>query len=115
MSFFFPSLSESLWLNLQALRGPEATSVFYRDERRPEELLALAMGTQQGPWGCGFVSPPALPSWLLSAPLCNLCGHVWLAPPGRALRGGRELAMSLLAPLRVGREILGFMWLGSQT
>lgn len=93
--FFFSSLSHQL--NLWALG--EATSVFYRDEKRPVELLALALGTQQGPRGCGFVSPPALPSWTLSALLCNLCGHVWLAPPGGALRGGRVLAMSLLALL----------------
>lgn len=91
----------------------EATFVFYGDEKRPVELLALAVGAQQGPQGCGFVSPPALPSWPLSARLCNLCGHVRLAPPGGALRGGRVLAMPHCSPVQVGREILRFMWLWS--
>lgn len=87
----FLSLRKPAAQALGSQGGPEAISVFYRDERRPAELLALAMGTQRGPWGPGFVSPPALPSWLLSAPLCNLNGHKWLALPGGALRGGREL------------------------
>lgn len=85
---FKNSPSESLQLNLWALRGPETTSVFYRDEKRLAKLLSgLSHGHPAGTLRLWLCKPTC------SAPLCDLCGCVRLAPPG-ARRGAGELAMS---------------------